>query len=125
VTVALAAPAAVPLVRLLRRDQPADVGLAPYGAAEFVAEPPPQRGVARRAVRALVRAACPLPSVGRVRPSLRRPGPRRLRHLQPGPVRLRCAVRRRGVMALVIRPRRAGTGEGRPVPAQGRAPRGL
>lgn len=43
VTVALAALAVVPLVWLLLRDHPADVGLAPYGAQEFVAKPPPQR----------------------------------------------------------------------------------
>ncbi|UKY50885.1 MFS transporter [Streptomyces inhibens] len=57
VTVALAALAVVPLVWLLLRDHPADVGLAPYGATEFVPKPPPQRGAARRAVRALVSAA--------------------------------------------------------------------
>ncbi|MGP8301131.1 MFS transporter [Streptomyces inhibens] len=59
VTVALAALAVVPLVWLLLRDHPADVGLAPYGATEFVPKPPPQRGAARRAVRALVSAALP------------------------------------------------------------------
>ncbi|TJZ52056.1 MFS transporter [Streptomyces piniterrae] len=57
VTVALAAVAVVPLVWLLLRDHPADVGLAPYGAREFVPKPPPQRGAARRAIRALVSAA--------------------------------------------------------------------
>ncbi|WP_234442324.1 MFS transporter [Streptomyces sp. NRRL S-1448] len=57
VTVALAALAVVPLVWLLLRDHPADVGLAPYGADAFVPKPPPQRGAARRAVRALVSAA--------------------------------------------------------------------
>ncbi|MCX4640131.1 MFS transporter [Streptomyces platensis] len=59
VTVALAALAVVPLVWLLLRDHPADVGVAPYGAAEFVPKPPPQRGAARRALRALVSAALP------------------------------------------------------------------
>ncbi|XLE12086.1 MFS transporter [Streptomyces sp. Pv4-95] len=59
VTVSLAAVAVVPLVWLLLRDHPADVGLAPYGATEFVPKPPPQRGAARRAVRALVSAALP------------------------------------------------------------------
>ncbi|MFG2493515.1 MFS transporter [Streptomyces caniferus] len=59
VTVALAALAVVPLVWLLLRDHPADVGLAPYGAGQFVAKPPPQRGAARRAMRALVSAAFP------------------------------------------------------------------
>ncbi|MFG2829856.1 MFS transporter [Streptomyces sp. NPDC048434] len=61
VTVALAALAVVPLVWLLLRDHPADVGLAPYGAEEFLPKPPPQRGAARRAVRALVSAALPRP----------------------------------------------------------------
>ncbi len=59
VTVSLAAVAVVPLVWLLLRDHPADVGLAPYGATEFVPKPPPQRGAARRAVRALASAALP------------------------------------------------------------------
>lgn len=57
VTVALAALAVVPLVWLLLRDHPADVGVTPYGAAEFVPKPPPQRGAARRAVGALLSAA--------------------------------------------------------------------
>ncbi|MFD8547635.1 MFS transporter [Streptomyces sp. NPDC059649] len=59
VTVALAALAVVPLVWLLLRDHPADVGVAPYGAEAFVPKPPPQRGAARRAVRALASAALP------------------------------------------------------------------
>ncbi|MFG2139429.1 MFS transporter [Streptomyces sp. NPDC048650] len=59
VTVALGALAVVPLVWLLLRDHPADVGLAPYGAKAFVPKPPPQRGAARRAVRALLSAALP------------------------------------------------------------------
>ncbi|MEU9124201.1 MFS transporter [Streptomyces sp. NPDC048506] len=59
VTVALAALAVVPLVWLLLRDHPADVGLAPYGATEFAPKPPPQRGAARRALRALASAALP------------------------------------------------------------------
>ncbi|QHC26633.1 MFS transporter [Streptomyces sp. GS7] len=59
VTVALAALAVVPLVWLLLRDHPADVGVAPYGSADFVPKPPPQRGAARRALRALASAALP------------------------------------------------------------------
>ncbi|WP_052230491.1 MFS transporter [Streptomyces sp. CT34] len=61
VTVALAALAVVPLVWLLLRDHPADVGVAPYGSADFVPKPAPQRGAARRALRALASAALPHP----------------------------------------------------------------
>ncbi|MFE1798466.1 MFS transporter [Streptomyces sp. NPDC059517] len=57
VTVALAALAVVPFVWLLLRDHPADVGLKPYGATEFVEKPPPVPGAARRAVKVLVAAA--------------------------------------------------------------------
>ncbi|WP_037840918.1 MFS transporter [Streptomyces sp. NRRL F-5126] len=57
VTVGLSAAAVVPLVVLLMRDHPADVGLAPYGAREFVAKPPPATGAARRAVGVLASAA--------------------------------------------------------------------
>ncbi|MFE7889451.1 MFS transporter [Streptomyces sp. NPDC057412] len=57
VTVALTALAVVPFVWLLLRDHPADVGLAPYGASEFVPKPPPARGAARRAVTVLFSAA--------------------------------------------------------------------
>ncbi len=56
VTVTLAAAAVVPLVWLLLRDHPADVGLAPYGG-EYVEKPAPQRGAARRALRVLADAA--------------------------------------------------------------------
>lgn len=56
VTVALAALAVVPFVWLLLRDHPADVGLKPYGAKEFVEKPPPVPGAARRAVTVLVSA---------------------------------------------------------------------
>ncbi|MFD6026863.1 MFS transporter [Streptomyces griseoluteus] len=56
VTVALAALAVVPFVWLLLRDHPADVGLRPYGAAEFVPKPPPVTGAARRALTVLVSA---------------------------------------------------------------------
>jgi predicted MFS family arabinose efflux permease len=57
VTVALSALAVVPFVWLLLRDHPADVGVKPYGAQEFVAKPAPVPGAARRAVRVLFRAA--------------------------------------------------------------------
>nr|WP_189202393.1 MFS transporter [Streptomyces purpureus] len=57
VTVALSALAVVPFVWLLLRDHPADVGLAPYGAKEFVPKPPPVTGAARRAVTVLFQAA--------------------------------------------------------------------
>ncbi|KOG36940.1 MFS transporter [Streptomyces resistomycificus] len=57
VTVALAALAVVPFVWLLLRDHPADVGLKPYGAKEFVPKPPPVTGAARRAVTVLLKAA--------------------------------------------------------------------
>jgi MFS family permease len=57
VTVALAALAVVPFVWLLLRDHPADVGLKPYGAKEFVPKPPPVPGAARRAIKVLVSAA--------------------------------------------------------------------
>ncbi|MBQ0847325.1 MFS transporter [Streptomyces sp. NPDC057620] len=57
VTVALAALAVVPFVWLLLRDHPADVGLKPYGATEFVEKPPPVPGAARRAVQVLFSAA--------------------------------------------------------------------
>ncbi|CAL9476741.1 MFS transporter [Streptomyces sp. enrichment culture] len=56
VTVALAALAVVPFVWLLLRDHPADVGLRPYGAQEFVPNPAPVPGAARRAVGVLLRA---------------------------------------------------------------------
>ncbi|MER5854520.1 MFS transporter [Streptomyces sp900105245] len=53
VTVALAALAVVPFVWLLLRDHPADVGLKPYGAAEFVPKSAPVTGAARRTVSVL------------------------------------------------------------------------
>jgi MFS family permease len=56
VTVALAALAVVPFVWLLLRDHPADVGLRPYGAKEFVPKPAPVPGAARRAVTVLLSA---------------------------------------------------------------------
>ncbi|MFC5800784.1 MFS transporter [Streptomyces formicae] len=57
VTVSLAALAVVPFVWLLLRDHPADVGLAPYGAKEFVPKPPPVPGAARRTLGVLFSAA--------------------------------------------------------------------
>ncbi|MFE1438168.1 MFS transporter [Streptomyces sp. NPDC058739] len=57
VTVALAALAVVPFVWLLLRDHPADVGLRPYGAEEFVPKPAPVQGAASRAVKVLFSAA--------------------------------------------------------------------
>lgn len=57
VTIAVSALAVVPLVWLLLRDHPADVGLAPYGAREFVAKPAPVSGAARRTVAVLGRAS--------------------------------------------------------------------
>ncbi|GHA05450.1 MFS transporter [Streptomyces echinoruber] len=59
VTVALAALAVVPLVWLLLRDHPADVGLKPYGAEEFVPKPQPVPGAARRSLAVLASAALP------------------------------------------------------------------
>ncbi|MFJ4035176.1 MFS transporter [Streptomyces griseoluteus] len=56
VTVALAALAVAPFVWLLLRDHPADVGLKPYGATEFVPKPPPVTGAARRALAVLASA---------------------------------------------------------------------
>ncbi|MFJ4849497.1 MFS transporter [Streptomyces sp. NPDC088733] len=56
-TVAGAALLVAPFVWLLLRDHPADVGLAPYGAAQFVPKPPPVTGAAVRALRALAGAA--------------------------------------------------------------------
>ncbi|MFF8290966.1 MFS transporter [Streptomyces sp. NPDC016309] len=57
ITVALSALAVVPLVRLLLRDHPADVGLTPYGSDVFVPKPAPVTGAARRTVTVLVSAA--------------------------------------------------------------------
>ncbi|MGX2995319.1 MFS transporter [Streptomyces sp. JNUCC 64] len=56
-TVACAAFLVVPFVLLLLRDHPADAGLAPYGAKEFVPKPGPVTGAARRTVNALLSAA--------------------------------------------------------------------
>ncbi|MEV5711090.1 MFS transporter [Actinoallomurus sp. NPDC052274] len=56
VTVCVAALAVVPLVVLLLRDHPADVGLPPYGADEIVPKPR-NAGAARRALGSLATAA--------------------------------------------------------------------
>ncbi|MGC0376650.1 MFS transporter [Streptomyces sp. SAI-229] len=56
VTVALAALAVVPFVWLLLHDHPADVGVKPYGAKEFVPKPEPVPGAARRALTVLFSA---------------------------------------------------------------------
>lgn len=45
--------AVVPLVLLLMREYPADLGMPRYGDTEVTPTPPPQRGAGRRAVRAL------------------------------------------------------------------------
>ncbi|MFH8884902.1 MFS transporter [Streptomyces californicus] len=57
VTAALAALAVAALVLLLLRDHPADVGVEPYGAGEFVPRPAPAAGAAARAVSVLLRSA--------------------------------------------------------------------
>ncbi|WP_431959539.1 MFS transporter [Actinacidiphila sp. bgisy160] len=56
-TVTGAALLVAPVVYLLLRDHPADVGLAPYGAKKFMPKPPPVTGAATRAVKALFNAA--------------------------------------------------------------------
>ncbi|MFF0964350.1 MFS transporter [Streptomyces sp. NPDC003703] len=56
VTVGLAALAVVPFVWLLLRDHPADLGVRPYGATEFVPKPPPVPGAARRTLAVLFSA---------------------------------------------------------------------
>ncbi|MEV0677964.1 MFS transporter [Actinosynnema sp. NPDC050436] len=57
VLVSVAALAVVPLVLLLLREYPADVGVPPYGGTGVVPRPVPARGAARRAVTALTSAA--------------------------------------------------------------------
>ncbi|MGW0565277.1 MFS transporter [Streptomyces sp. NPDC003016] len=62
VTLVVAALAALPLVLLLLRNSPKDVGLRPYGASEHTARasrerPAPVPGAARRTVRVLARSA--------------------------------------------------------------------
>ncbi|MFC5907627.1 MFS transporter, partial [Streptacidiphilus monticola] len=55
--VALAALAVVPVVALLMRERPAELGLLPYGAPPDYTEPAPEPGKGLRALRALGRAA--------------------------------------------------------------------
>lgn len=54
---AVAAVAVVPVVWALLRDHPADAGVAPLGAREFVPGPEPVPGAARRSVGVLLHAA--------------------------------------------------------------------
>ncbi|MFJ3662979.1 MFS transporter [Streptomyces sp. NPDC090119] len=56
-TLTLAALAVVPLVALVLRDHPADLGQRPYGSAVFVARPAPVPGAARRTLTVLRDAA--------------------------------------------------------------------
>ncbi|MFE2292042.1 MFS transporter [Streptomyces sp. NPDC059452] len=56
VTLALVALAVAALVALLLRDHPADVGVKPYGAPEFVSRPPPAPGAATRTLKVLAAA---------------------------------------------------------------------
>ncbi|WP_030087971.1 MFS transporter [Streptomyces baarnensis] len=57
VTLALVALAVAAAVFLLLRDHPADVGVKPYGAPEFVPRPAPAPGAAMRTLKVLARAA--------------------------------------------------------------------
>ncbi|WP_329460280.1 MFS transporter [Streptomyces sp. NBC_01497] len=57
ITVGLSAAAVVPLVLLLMRDHPADIGQSAYGAPAYEEKPPPVTGAARRALGALASAA--------------------------------------------------------------------
>ncbi|GAA2256313.1 MFS transporter [Streptomyces ruber] len=57
VTLALAALATAPLIRLTLRDHPADTGHRPYGSDTFVPKPPPVTGAARRTLTVLRDAA--------------------------------------------------------------------
>lgn len=56
VTLAFVALAVAALVLLLLRDHPADAGVKPYGATEFVPRPPPASGAAARTLKVLLRA---------------------------------------------------------------------
>ncbi|WP_240965601.1 MFS transporter [Streptomyces zingiberis] len=60
-TLALAALAVAPLILLVLRDHPADVGQRPYGGDTFVPKPPPVPGAARRTVAVLLQAARTFP----------------------------------------------------------------
>ncbi len=57
VTLALVALAVAPVIWLVLRDHPADIGRNPYGSTEFVPKPPPVGGVARRTLAVLRDAA--------------------------------------------------------------------
>lgn len=57
ITVTICALAVVPLVVLLIRDYPADIGAAPYGSDTIVEPPPRAAGAARRTVDVLRRAS--------------------------------------------------------------------
>ncbi|MFJ8885072.1 MFS transporter [Streptomyces sp. NPDC102402] len=57
VSMVLAACATAPLIWLVLRDHPADVGRAPYGADRYVAKPVPADGTGRRAVSVLLATA--------------------------------------------------------------------
>ncbi|MEU6155218.1 MFS transporter [Actinosynnema sp. NPDC047251] len=57
IVVAVAALAVVPLVLLLLREYPADLGVPPYGGTEVVPRPVPAGGAAKRAITALTSAA--------------------------------------------------------------------
>lgn len=57
VTLALVALAVAAAVFLLLRDHPADAGVEPYGAPEFVPRPAPAPGAAMRTLKVLARAA--------------------------------------------------------------------
>ncbi|MCI2423484.1 MFS transporter [Saccharopolyspora sp. K220] len=57
VTLAVLALGTAPLVWAVLRDHPADLGLRPYGATQFVPKPAPVPGAAPRALRALFAAA--------------------------------------------------------------------
>ncbi|MFE7482329.1 MFS transporter [Streptomyces sp. NPDC057552] len=56
VTLALVALAVAALVFLALRDHPADIGVKPYGAREFVPKPPPAAGAAARTLKVLAAA---------------------------------------------------------------------
>ncbi|MEU2377772.1 MFS transporter [Streptomyces misionensis] len=61
VTLALAAVAVTPLVHLVLRDHPADIGRRPYGSDTFTPRPDPVPGAARRTVTVLCDAARTVP----------------------------------------------------------------
>ncbi|MDN3267088.1 MFS transporter [Streptomyces sp. MA15] len=61
VSLALAALAVTPLIYLVLRDHPADVGQRPYGSDTFISRPAPVPGAARRTVTVLRDAARTVP----------------------------------------------------------------